>query len=169
MNFVSCMKGGRRAAAAFALLVLAACAEQPLPPPVVSLPPPAPLAPAPEHPTFTQFGTASWYGGFHHGRKTASGERFNMNAMTAAHRSLSLGTVVRVTNLENGRTTNVRVNDRGPYKPGRIIDLSAAAAHELDMKEDGLARVRVETFASDQPGVPDAASTATAPTSAPAQ
>ena len=152
MNLKSCMKVLRRLAAVLALAVLAACAEQPLPPPVVTVvPPPPPLPPLPEQPTFTQAGTASWYGGFHHGRKTASGERFDMHAMTAAHRSLKLGTVLRVTNLDNGRTASVRINDRGPFKPGRIIDLSAAAAHVLGMKQDGLAWVRIETFASDQP------------------
>jgi rare lipoprotein A len=132
------------------LLFLAACAEQAAPPPpMASLPPPAP--PAPEQPFFTQVGTASWYGGFHHGRKTASGERFNMNDMTAAHRAVKLGTMLRVTNLDNGRTTTVRVNDRGPYVNNRIIDLSAAAARDLGMKQDGLARVRIEAFAVDQP------------------
>lgn len=140
----------RRAIALMGLLLLAACAEQALPPPpVASLPPPAPM-PIPEQPFFQQFGTASWYGGFHHGRKTASGERFNMHDMTAAHRALKMGTVLRVTNLDNGRSTTVRINDRGPYVHSRIIDLSAAAARELDMKQDGLARVRVEAFAADQ-------------------
>lgn len=140
----------QRAIALMGLLLLAACAEQALPPPpVASLPPPAPM-PAPEQPFFLQFGTASWYGGFHHGRKTASGERFNMHDMTAAHRALKMGTVLRVTNLDNGRTTTVRINDRGPYVHSRIIDLSAAAARELDMKQDGLARVRIEAFAADQ-------------------
>jgi rare lipoprotein A len=135
------------------LLLLAACAEQVVPPPeTVSLPPPP--APAPEQPFFSQVGTASWYGGLHHGRKTASGERFNMNDMTAAHRAVKLGTVLRVTNLDNGRTTTVRVNDRGPYVNSRIIDLSAAAARDLGMKQDGLARVRIEAFAADQPGGP---------------
>ena len=151
MNLMSCIKAGRRLAAVLALVMLAACAEQPLPPPEVTVVPPPPLQPAPEQPSFTQAGTASWYGGFHHGRKTASGERFDMHAMTAAHRSLRLGTVLRVTNLDNGRTANVRVNDRGPYKPGRIIDLSAAAARELGMKQDGLAWVRLEAFDADQP------------------
>jgi rare lipoprotein A len=138
----------RRALAVICLLALAACAEQAPLPAVASLPPPAP--PAPEQPFFTQVGTASWYGGFHHGRKTASGERFNMNDLTAAHRAVKLGTVLRVTNLDNGRTATVRVNDRGPYVNNRIIDLSAAAARDLGMKQDGLARVRIEAFAADQ-------------------
>jgi rare lipoprotein A len=142
----------RRGLAAAGLLALAACAEQPLPqPPLAALPPPA-VEPAPDQPFFSQVGTASWYGGQHHGRKTANGERFNMNELTAAHRSVKLGTVLRVTNLDNGRSTTVRVNDRGPYVNGRVIDLSAAAAHDLGMKQDGLARVRIEAFAADQGG-----------------
>jgi rare lipoprotein A len=132
------------------LLLLAACAEPALPPPAISaLPPPAP-APMPEQPFFSQVGTASWYGGFHHGRKTANGERYNMHGMTAAHRALKMGTVLRVTNLDNGRTTTVRINDRGPYKNGRIIDLSAAAARDLGMQQSGLARVRIEAYVADQ-------------------
>ena len=91
-----------------------------------------------------QRGVASWYGPVFHGRRTANGERFNTNAMTAAHRSLPFGTRVRVTNLENGRRVVVRVDDRGPYVGGRVIDLSAAAARHLDMVEDGVVRVRVE-------------------------
>lgn len=87
---------------------------------------------------------ASWYGPWHQGRRTASGERFNSNAMTAAHRSLPLGTIVSVTNLGNHRSVRVRINDRGPYVDGRIIDLSAAAARRLGMQKDGIARVRIE-------------------------
>ncbi len=74
-----------------------------------------------------------------------------MRAMTAAHRTLPFGTVVRVTNLENGRTVKVRINDRGPYVTGRIIDLSAKAAADLAITGDGVAKVKVEAFASDQP------------------
>ncbi|MCE1165777.1 MAG: septal ring lytic transglycosylase RlpA family protein [Bacteroidetes bacterium] len=87
-------------------------------------------------------GTASWYGPGFHGRKTANGERFNTNDYTAAHKSLPFNTLLRVTNLENGRYTIVRVNDRGPYARGRIIDLSYAAKNEIGMS--GLARVRIE-------------------------
>lgn len=134
------------------LLALAACAEQALPPPQIAALPPPTEEPAKDQPFFAQTGVASWYGGFHHGRKTANGERFNMHGMTAAHRSVKLGTVLRVTNLENGRTTTVRINDRGPYVNGRVIDLSAAAAQDLGMKKDGLARVRIEAFAADQAG-----------------
>ena len=93
-----------------------------------------------------QTGVASWYGGKHHGGPTASGERFNKHSMTAAHRTLKMGTRVRVTRKKNGRSVVVRINDRGPYGKGRIIDLSEAAARELDMIDDGIAQVRVEVM-----------------------
>ena len=89
-------------------------------------------------------GKASWYGGQHHGGPTASGERFNKNAMTAAHRSFPFGTRVRVTNLKNGKSVIVRINDRGPYSKGRVIDLSEAAAKQLDMIEAGVVSVKLE-------------------------
>ena len=89
-------------------------------------------------------GFASWYGPTYHGRATASGERYNMFAMTAAHRTLPFGTRLRVTNLENGRDTLVTVNDRGPFVRGRIVDLSYAAAKQLAMTAQGLTRVRIE-------------------------
>jgi rare lipoprotein A len=110
----------------------------------------AKLPGGPAKPSFTQVGMASWYGKAHHRHRTASGERFDMRAMTAAHRTLDFDTVVRVTNLENGRTVKVRINDRGPYVRGRIIDLSSKAASALDMKEDGEAKVRLEVYAEDQ-------------------
>ena len=88
-------------------------------------------------------GTASWYGSKFHGRRTSSGERYDMYKMTAAHRSLPLPTYVRVTNLENGRSTVVRVNDRGPFVDDRLIDLSYAAAIRLGVIDNGTARVRV--------------------------
>jgi rare lipoprotein A len=94
-------------------------------------------------------GLASWYGGKHHGGPTASGERFNMRDLTAAHRRLPFGTRVRVTNLRNDKSVTVRINDRGPYSRGRIIDLSWAAARALDMIEAGVVRVRVEVLAQD--------------------
>lgn len=93
---------------------------------------------------FHQVGMASWYGPGFHGRKTASGERFNQNKLTAAHRKLPLGSEVKVTNLENGRSITVEINDRGPYKKGRVLDLSKAAAKKLGMVEDGVAKVRIE-------------------------
>ena len=88
-------------------------------------------------------GEASWYGPGFHGRLTANGERYNQNAMTAAHRRLRFGTRVRVTNLNNGRSVVVRINDRGPYAKGRVIDVSAAAARSLGMIKSGVAPVRV--------------------------
>lgn len=91
-------------------------------------------------------GIASWYGPGFHGRRTANGERFDQGAMTAAHRSLPFGTRVRVTNLRNGRSIIVRINDRGPYVGGRIIDLSAAAARALKMVRSGIAPVRIEVL-----------------------
>lgn len=139
----------RRFATAAVCLVLAftlsACGSVELPPP-----PPPPLPPAPPQPYFDQVGIASWYGSRHHGRRTASGERFDMRAMTAAHRTLPMDTVVRVTNLENDRTVMVRINDRGPYVPGRVIDLSSEAARALGMRRKGLARVRIEAYEADQ-------------------
>jgi len=89
-------------------------------------------------------GMASWYGKKFHGKKTASGERFNMHALTAAHRTLPFGTQVKVTNLENKKSVVVRINDRGPFVKGRIIDLSYAAARKIDMIEKGVVKVRIE-------------------------
>src|SRR5919106_1342022 len=90
-----------------------------------------------------QTGRASWYGQAHHGRMTASGERFDMNALTAAHPTLPFGTRLRVVNLDNDRSVDVRVNDRGPLVPGRIIDLSYAAARALDAIGAGIIPVRL--------------------------
>ncbi|MGJ0302747.1 septal ring lytic transglycosylase RlpA family protein [Aliarcobacter cryaerophilus] len=88
-------------------------------------------------------GIASWYGPDFHAKKTSNGEIYNMYAMTAAHKTLPMNTVVRVDNLDNGRSTIVRINDRGPFVSGRIIDLSNKAAHEIDMVRKGTARVKV--------------------------
>ncbi|MDD0972740.1 septal ring lytic transglycosylase RlpA family protein [Pseudomonas fontis] len=95
---------------------------------------------------YDQSGTASYYGSRHHGKRTASGEPFNQNAMTAAHRSLPFGTRVQVTNLSNDRSVVVRINDRGPHTRGRLIDLSRAAAEQLGMLRSGTARVRVQSL-----------------------
>jgi rare lipoprotein A len=95
-----------------------------------------------------EVGLASWYGEPHHGQPTASGEIYDMNGLTAAHRTLPLGTRLRVVNLENGRVVRVRVNDRGPYVDGRIVDLSREAARALDMEQRGVAPVRIEVIAS---------------------
>lgn len=91
-------------------------------------------------------GKASYYGSRHQGKRTASGERFNQNDLTAAHRTLPFGTRVRVTNLRNDRTVVVRINDRGPYSRTRIIDLSRKAAETLGMLRSGVAPVRVESL-----------------------
>lgn len=92
---------------------------------------------------FEQNGEASHYGRGFHGKKTASGERFNQHDLTAAHRTLPMGTEVTVTNQENGKQIEVEINDRGPYAKGRIIDLSTEAAKQLGI-DDGVARVKVE-------------------------
>ena len=92
---------------------------------------------------FVETGVASWYGPGFHGKKTSNGERYNQNAMTAAHKLLPFGTRLRVVNLENGRVTEVRINDRGPFVDSRIIDLSRAAAKDLGMLNKGTARVRL--------------------------
>ncbi len=91
-----------------------------------------------------QVGIASYYGKGYEGNKTANGEPFDKNAMTAAHRELPFDTEVRVTNIYNEKTVKVRINDRGPFKDNRIIDLSERAARELDMIEDGVVPVRLE-------------------------
>jgi rare lipoprotein A len=96
-----------------------------------------------------QVGTASWYGQIFEGKPTASGEPYNMYDMTAAHLKLPMGSYVKVTNLRNGRAVVVRVNDRGPIVPGRIIDLSYGAAQALQFKQRGLQRVRLDLVAAD--------------------
>jgi len=98
-------------------------------------------------------GIASWYGKKFHGRKTANGERYDMYAMSAAHRTLPLPTMVRVTNRENGRQIVVRVNDRGPFIEGRLIDLSYAAARELGFIHQGTAKVKIEVIDSVRDGM----------------
>ena len=94
----------------------------------------------------TSDGLASYYADKYQGHKTASGERFDTARLTAAHRTLPFGTKVRVTNLDNGRSVVVRVNDRGPFVSGRIIDLSPAAAKQLDMLRAGVVRVKLEVL-----------------------
>lgn len=133
------------------LIGLAGCATPAPPPPF----PPAPaVAPAPEavQPYFTESGIASFYGRAQNGKTTADGDIFNQSAFTAAHRTLAFGTIVRVTNLGNGLTVKVAINDRGPAIAGRIIDLSRAAARALDMERKGITRVRLDVFRADQSG-----------------
>jgi rare lipoprotein A len=95
-------------------------------------------------------GIASWYGPGFNGNRTATGEIYNQNAMTAAHKTLPFGTQVVVTNLNNGRSVVVRINDRGPFVRGRVIDLSAAAARMLGMMQSGIAPVRVDVLSPQQ-------------------
>lgn len=102
---------------------------------------------------YDQRGIASWYGTKFHEKRTSSGEPYNMLAMTAAHKTLPLPTFVRVTNLENGRWIIVKVNDRGPFAPGRIIDLSYVAAKKLNMLKTGTAMVEVKALTPGQPMV----------------
>ena len=109
-------------------------------------PAPRPEAKPAPGPGEGQTGEASWYGEPHHGRPTASGEIYDMNQLTAAHRTLPLGTRVLVTNLKNGRAVEVRINDRGPSVEGRIIDLSFAAAKELGAVPSGTIPVRVRVI-----------------------
>lgn len=135
------MKPGRLGAglvvASLGLVFLAGCAHKK---PQVAAPPPAPKVGA------TEEGLASWYGNPYHGRATTSGEIYDMEMLTAAHRTLPFGARVRVENLANGREVDVRVNDRGPFVEGRIIDLSRAAARRIQMLGPGTARVRLRVL-----------------------
>ena len=108
---------------------------------------PSSLAAGPPEPTKRIVGLASWYGQRHQGRPTASGEAYDMNRLTAAHRTFPFGTRLRVTNVENGRSVVVRVNDRGPHVSGRVLDLSLGAAKALGMVGEGVARVEIVVLA----------------------
>jgi rare lipoprotein A (peptidoglycan hydrolase) len=143
-------------------MLLAACGAEKSSPPVERqvvetrpAPPPAPPPPSPpvDKVVKTITGKAIWYGGAWHGKKTSSGERFDKEALTAAHRSLPFGTRVRVTNLANDHQVVVRINDRGPFGSDRrrIIDVSEAAARELDFAGHGEIRVRLEVLADAAP------------------
>jgi rare lipoprotein A len=103
-------------------------------------------APAGAKSIFEETGMASWYGAPYHNRRGSNGEVYNMHAMTAAHRTLPLGSIVRVTNVKTGRAAVVRITDRGPFVEGRILDLSLAAAKALDVYQPGVARVRLEVL-----------------------
>jgi len=107
--------------------------------------------PSEAHRGAVQEGTASWYGPGFHGNRTSSGEIYDQNDLTAAHQTLPLGTRVAVTNLQNGRTVDVRINDRGPFVKGRTIDLSYAAARSIGMLGPGTAPVRIEVLGDEQP------------------
>jgi rare lipoprotein A len=147
--------GGRRRVLPIALLALgfgwAACAS-PRPPEPAPLGGLAPYRvngdlyrPIESWEGFSEVGLASWYGAWHHGRLTASGERFDTyGGLTAAHKTLPFNVCARVQSLESGESVLVRINDRGPFAPGRVIDLSRAAAEALELVDSGLARVRVD-------------------------
>jgi rare lipoprotein A len=107
-----------------------------------------PSVPAGSKPLITETGLASWYGPPYHNRRGSNGEVYNMNAMTAAHRTLPLGSVVRITNTKTGHSALVRITDRGPFIPGRIVDLSLAAARKVDVVQPGVAEVKVELMQS---------------------
>ena len=170
-----------RPAAALAAIAIAAggCASGVRPPPAPALPAPPPIpavpggaavppplpepdaAPGAAEAPWVEEGIASWYGAPLHGRPTASGETYDMHAMTAAHRTLPFGSVVHVVNLDNGLVATVRINDRGPFHEGRNLDLSRRAAGEIGMLGPGTARVRVTLAGTPAPvgggGVPRAA------------
>jgi rare lipoprotein A len=133
-------------------MLAASCAERRVPTTPQAAPAPAaaaalpPALPAPAKRVYRETGTASWYGRESHGRATASGEVFDMEGMSAAHRTLPLGTVIRVTNLDNFKSVTVKVNDRGPFVRNRIIELSYGAARELNFIAQGTAQVKIETL-----------------------
>ena len=166
MNPLSCMASAVRGMiVGAALIAVAGCATAVDVPHAPASPAPTAAAPAPEAATaapapafrtraataaapesdlLRQEGAASWYGEWHQGKETASGEPFDKDALTAAHPTLPFGARVRIVNLENERSVEVTINDRGPYVDERVIDLSEAAARRLGFKKDGVARVRVE-------------------------
>jgi rare lipoprotein A (peptidoglycan hydrolase) len=147
-------------ALAIAAACLSACAAPS--PDIVPTPAAMPVPPVVEEklPSFMQEGLASWYAGTRRHKITANGEVMANNAMTAAHRSLPMNTMVRVTNLSNGVSVLVRINDRGPFIAGRVIDLSPGAAAWLGMKAAGVAPVRLVVNDYDQPPKPAPAQTA---------
>ena len=134
---------------------------------ITPIPSPTPSAPAPWEPELPQadlptsrdeFGVASWYGEWHHGKETANGESFDQWALTAAHRTLPLGSYVDVTNVDNGQQVRVRVNDRGPFIGGRVLDLSRGAAQRIGQLGAGLFHVRIRVI--DEPAAIAASSAA---------
>ncbi|HEY0263908.1 MAG TPA: septal ring lytic transglycosylase RlpA family protein [Granulicella sp.] len=147
-----------------------------LEPPATLAPPPAPVTPKARkslfgslirnHPLPTMSGIASWYGAVLHGHKTASGETFDMNQMTACHRTLPFGTMVKVTDTHTGKSVIVRINDRGVLFADRVIDLSRAAAERLGIRSKGVASVRLKVLTKQQAASEmssmDAASSSTA-------
>lgn len=143
-------KGSCLLALVFGLLLFQGCTLLQRPPDTAT---PAPEKPAPQTGTapqakFPQTGRASWYGPQHAGKPTANGEIFDPAALTAAHQTFPFGSKIKVINLANGKTVEVRINDRGPFGNNRIIDLSAAAAKALELTESGTATVRLELSSS---------------------
>jgi rare lipoprotein A len=144
-----------------ALLALVGCGEKkrvatryPAPPPPATAQPrvPTQVEPSDRRPAlFVESGLASWYGAPYHNRKSATGEIYDMHQMTAAHKTLPLNSIVRVTNVASGKSAVVRINDRGPFIGDRIIDLSYAAAKAIDVWRAGVAKVRVEVLETPQP------------------
>lgn len=120
------------------------------PTPEARIPRPRPAPPV-SQPMFVETGLASWYGPPYHNRRASDGEIYNMNALTAAHRTLPLGTIVRVTNIKTQHSVVVRITDRGPFIPGRIVDLSLAAAKAVDVWRPGVAMVRLEVLKTPAP------------------
>jgi len=117
-------------------------------PPAIAKPP---APPAITKPVYTETGIASWYGPSFHSRHTSNGEIYDMNSFTAAHRTLPFNSMVRVTNASSGQSVVVRVTDRGPFVAGRVIDLSRAAAKQIDIERPGTARVQLEVLSSPVP------------------
>jgi rare lipoprotein A len=110
-----------------------------------------PTLPPHAHPLATETGLASWYGPPYHNRRGSNGEVYNMHAMTAAHLTLPLGSIARITNVKTGHSALVRITDRGPFVPGRIVDLSLAAAKALDVYVPGTAKIRLEVLQTPAP------------------
>src|SRR5579872_5070069 len=115
---------------------------------VPAVPPPELEIPSDAKPLFVETGIASWYGPPYHNRRGSNGEIYDMHAMTAAHRTLPLGSIVRVVNVDTKASALVRITDRGPFIPGRVIDLSLAAAKKIDVWRPGVAQVKVELMQS---------------------
>jgi rare lipoprotein A len=151
MRFCPPLDGVRLLGTGFliALALLAACAGREMPPTPVSamepLPVPVPLQQPVQEANYRETGIVAWYGKELHGKQTAKGDVFDMYGLSAAHRTLPLGTLIRVTNLDNFKSITVRINDRGPFLKSRFLDLSYGAAKELGFVSQGTARVKIET------------------------
>jgi rare lipoprotein A len=135
------------------LLLLPTCSliEQKETPPPVVVPEAKEEAPAPEGTKVEQVGNASWYGAAQNGKETASGDTFDQNKLTAASKTLPLGSTAVVTNMETGKSVKVTINDRGPYAKGRKIDLSRAAAQQIGMTKKGVTKVKIQTTTRPKP------------------